>query len=267
VASTYLVYRIGKENFHSGLLPALIFAIAPLHVIHSHYATVDVACLFFVLFAFLFLGRYYHDGGQNNINYGALLLGLGTATKYYPAIFFLPMLYFIHDREKHFSIKAYLLPALFLFFGFVAGCPFSIIDFPAFISRFVDRLGLIVWSTGNATVSPHGWTAITGGMISSLTAPLFLSLLPGIFIAFVNSGKYRKTVLFWASFPAAYALFLGTWKIISAHYLMPLIPFFILIESMDGKPLDGLRREGGSNIPYWHCCASCRWQPRSILTG
>src|SRR3989339_844829 len=150
--SIYLVYRIGKENFSEGFLPALLFSLVPVHVLHSHYSTVDVPALFFVLFAFLHFGRYYSGSGAKNLYLASFLLGLGAAVKYYPFVFLLPVWAVVVYLEKKAAVRKILLSAAASVSAFIAGCPFALLDYKAFISRFSDRLNLIV-SAGPAAGS------------------------------------------------------------------------------------------------------------------
>ena len=61
--------------------------------------------------------------------------------------------------------------------------------------------------------------------------PLF-ALLLGIGACvplFLSRGEERRTALVWLLFPAAYLLFLLSWKVICTHYLMPVFPLLILL--------------------------------------
>lgn len=228
IASVYLIYKIGRENFSRGLLPAFIFAITPLHVIHSHYATVDVACVFFVLLAFLFLGRYYQEGGDKNIYLGSFILGLGAAAKYYPAMFFLPLIYFIYEKNKSLSFRKVSAPVFCGILGFISGCPYAVLDFPAFASRFWDRFQLIVWSPKSSLHIGDFFLPMIN-LQSVFTLPMLIFIFAGILLSLKISKQNRKYLIFWLSFPVFYLLFLGTWKVRSTHYLMPVLPFIILI--------------------------------------
>jgi 4-amino-4-deoxy-L-arabinose transferase-like glycosyltransferase len=234
-ASVYLVYRIAREaSFKYAAAGALLFAVFPLHVLHSHYATVDIAAVFFVLLSFLFLGRYLSDKNRLAELYkGSFVLGLAAATKYYPAVFFLPLAIQIFVREGGAKLKVSAVSFGLLAAGFIVGCPFSLLDFSSFFSRFIDRFGLIIWSGRTAANPGPGW-ALPAATVQAFTLPLLAFLATGtaLSLAFYGSAG-RKNLLAWLSFPAALLIFLGAWKIVSPHYLMALVPFACFI-GLDG---------------------------------
>ncbi|MFB3881143.1 MAG: phospholipid carrier-dependent glycosyltransferase [Armatimonadota bacterium] len=86
----YLALRRESKGLAWG--SALLLAICPLHVINSHYATVDVPATFFITLAFLFALR---GAGQPTLKHAilaGLFVGLAAATKYNAALFLLPVL-------------------------------------------------------------------------------------------------------------------------------------------------------------------------------
>ncbi|MGA2091304.1 MAG: glycosyltransferase family 39 protein, partial [Endomicrobiales bacterium] len=107
-ASVYLLYKIGKEQWGQGIAPAIVLAVLPYHVLHSHYGTTDVTSVFFVLLAFLYIGRYYSSITASDLYKGCFILGVATATKYYPAIFLMPLSLFVAVREQRNALKPLL---------------------------------------------------------------------------------------------------------------------------------------------------------------
>ncbi len=120
-ASVYLVYRLGRDAFGrlTGLVAALLLAVAPLHVAYSHMAVTDVTAVAFSLLALVLLhraasvaGRRREDsastagqtdvaaGGAANprrattasrlLVLGAVAAGLATSTKYNLGMLVLP---------------------------------------------------------------------------------------------------------------------------------------------------------------------------------
>ena len=65
-ASVYLVYRLGRDAFGRapGLVAALLFAVAPLHVAYSHMAVTDVTAVALSLLALVLLQQAAIRGGE-----------------------------------------------------------------------------------------------------------------------------------------------------------------------------------------------------------
>ncbi len=66
----------------AGLTAALLLALAPLHVLHSHYATVDVPGTFFVALALLFSVRMMKAHALRNAVGAGVAAGLAASVKY-----------------------------------------------------------------------------------------------------------------------------------------------------------------------------------------
>lgn len=231
-ASVYCTYLLGKRHFGGGGLPALMLAVVPVHVLHSHYATVDVSSVFFVLLSFLFIGRYYAGLHSRDLFIGSFVLGLAAAVKYYPFIFFLPLAVSVFIKEPAQRIKKAAIAAALTLAGFVVGCPYAALDFPAFSARFIDRFKLIVWGDHAATTvnASAGIPKIAANLAGSITLPLFLTALLGIIALFIfNREEKRREFVLWLGYPLTYILFLSTWKIASPHYLLPALPFLFLL--------------------------------------
>lgn len=120
-ASVYLVYRLGRDAFgrRTGLVAALLLAVAPLHVAYSHMAVTDVTAVALSLLALVLLhraasvaGRQREESsstaGQTDVAaggvanprsattasrllvLGAIAAGLATSTKYNLGMLVLP---------------------------------------------------------------------------------------------------------------------------------------------------------------------------------
>jgi 4-amino-4-deoxy-L-arabinose transferase-like glycosyltransferase len=230
LGSIYLIYKIGKENLSFGIIPALILAVLPIHVLHSHYATVDVACIFFVLWSVLYIARYFSLKGIKDLYIGSLIMGLAVAVKYYPVIFFIPILAAVFMSSRKEFIKTSILSCAAGLAGFLIGCPYSVIDHKAFLSRFIDRFQLIIWHQHNQI--SLGLFGTISNMINSISPVMFLIVCLGILLMFMNRHeKDNNKAVYILSFGLVYLLFVSTWKIKSVHYFMPALPFFILAGS------------------------------------
>jgi len=247
-ATIYITYKVGKENTGSGFAPALMLAVLPLHVLHSHYATVDIAAVFFLMLSFLYLARFVNREEVLDLYKGAFLIGIATAVKYYPAVFFVPVAAFAVFRKPKPVLYACGLAAS----GFILGCPFAVIGFKEFASRFADRFFYIVWGSGAAPTSGSGAFSfqpigILKTLIGIMTPPLFALSIIGtvLYIIFV---KNKLGILLWTVTPLFFVTFLASWKIVSPHYILPAVPFLLIGGAAGFSSLPLLKNNGWLKI-------------------
>jgi len=88
LATVVVVYLTGRELLgrRFGLLAAFGLAVFPLHVLHSHYATVDVPQAFFIALTLLFTVRIGKRASPRDYLYAGLCAGLAASTKYSGAL-------------------------------------------------------------------------------------------------------------------------------------------------------------------------------------
>lgn len=84
LATVYVVYLIATRiwGHRAGLLAAGALAVMPLHVVHSHYATVDVPGAFFVALALYFAVRLMDEPTGRNLVWAGVAAGLAASVKY-----------------------------------------------------------------------------------------------------------------------------------------------------------------------------------------
>ncbi|MFA6982167.1 MAG: glycosyltransferase family 39 protein [Patescibacteria group bacterium] len=138
------VFMAARKMFGEkcGFISALVFAFIPFHVLHSHYALIDVPMTFFLAWALYFSARIYVDGTFKDYGFAGLFVGLSSSTKYNGALGILfIVLASIHRilsaKEKVPAIKRTLvalgLSGLLCIAAFVAGTPFSVLDYDTFL--------------------------------------------------------------------------------------------------------------------------------------
>jgi 4-amino-4-deoxy-L-arabinose transferase-like glycosyltransferase len=93
-ATVLVVYLIGKEmaGAWTGILAALVLAVMPMHVVHSHYATVDAVATFFLALALWAMVRLTEECHPIWYAIAGAAVGLGAATKYSAGVAFLPII-------------------------------------------------------------------------------------------------------------------------------------------------------------------------------
>ncbi len=257
--TVWLVYLLGKRHFGKGLLAAIITAILPMLVLHSHYATVDIVSIFLLLTAFLPAGRYLAGEGRKYLYIAGLLFGVATAAKYYPGIFLVPLLAYAVCRERSIIPAAGTIVSCAA--GFLAGCPYALIDHRAFLARFIDRFQLIVWPAGQgaAGASAHASffhpVILLNNLNAALTFPLSLVLISGCIVLAAAPGPDRARYRWWLAFPVTYLLFIGTWNIGSPHYVLPAVPF-IALAGVKGLSVLFNRKKWMAAALIGICCAA-----------
>ncbi len=81
VVTVYVLARRVWSNLPA-VCCALLLAVAPLHVLNSHYGTVDVTQTLFVTLALLFSVRLVESGRWQDCAWAGLMVGLAASTKY-----------------------------------------------------------------------------------------------------------------------------------------------------------------------------------------
>ncbi|RMF91283.1 MAG: phospholipid carrier-dependent glycosyltransferase [Methanobacteriota archaeon] len=230
----YITYLIGKEAYdeNTGILSALFLAIAPLHVIHSHFLTTDVPVTFWIMTSVLFCFKILDSGDMRWYIFAGATGGLAIATKYNAGLIVLPILTaHILNRWKtqgtlpNIFEKKILFAVILLISAFLLTNLYAILDFPEFKRD-------VIWTARSLNVGGEvtewldtgsGWAFhIKSSLYYGLGAPL---LLLGIFGAAVS--LYRKTprTLLLLSFFFPYYVLVGSWKVRYARHILPLIPF------------------------------------------
>ena len=136
VGTIAVVYLIGRDLGRPaiGLLAALLLAVMPLHVIHGHYATVDITATFFFALMLLACVRMLRQGqsaaGWRWPAIGAAALGLAAATKYTMAVGILPLLLALALARRRWTTY----PVVIIVAGaaFLAACPYAVLDWRSF---------------------------------------------------------------------------------------------------------------------------------------
>jgi hypothetical protein len=84
VATVVVVYATARRiwGHREGLAAGLLLALAPLHVLHSHYATVDVPGAFFTALACYFAVAMVDELSWRNVLWAGVAAGLAASVKY-----------------------------------------------------------------------------------------------------------------------------------------------------------------------------------------
>jgi Dolichyl-phosphate-mannose-protein mannosyltransferase len=103
-ACIFVAFLIGREyDRNTGLFAALLVAIFPSYVNHSHYITSDIPLTLFILSVILFVIRYLKGPTQGNLLAASLFAALSLSVKYPGGLTLLLIIAAIickHHREK-----------------------------------------------------------------------------------------------------------------------------------------------------------------------
>jgi len=234
-------YLSGKELFgrRAGLFGACLLAVSFLHVRNSHYATNDMLATCFLAGSFLFSTRIYTRGRTTDYLLAGILGGLGTSTKYNVGFFAVAILvahllrgrtmaHLWESRTSTRHLRSHLPMALAGFTSlaaFVAGTPYSALDFPSFLADFRSQFGYggSLWH-GQEAGSPA--IAFLLALIQGYgLVPLALSLV-GIAVGLRRSPRAIGLV---ASLPLCYFLFMANTQLFFARFALPLLPFLAVL--------------------------------------
>lgn len=231
-ATVYLVYLIGRElgGRWAGLLSALFLAITPLHIIHSHYATVDVAGTFWLALAFLMMLKLLSSPKLKWYLLAGMSIGFAAATKYNLALALLPLMvahFLVWGKE---SVKSWQRPIVAVgttLVAFLIACPYSVLDYAEFKRDFLFEMEhMRIGGTYAFVGMGSGWAyhvlhSFPWGLGGALLALVLVGLIWSIW------RRQPADLVIWA-WVLPYFLVIGWAKEMFIRYTIPLLPFFCL---------------------------------------
>ncbi len=240
--TVFLLYKLGKETYRDrriGLLAAAFLATLPYYVFLSHFIVTDILQTLFILSAYIFILRILRIGKMRNYIWAGILAGLGTSTKYSPAVLILPIalahVFHLVSKGEKISLPRLVFPiavsGFFLVLFFFVGSPYNFLDFQNFYDslEFRSHLGAVgtfrtrvgtAWLVYPRLMFYHGFT------ILNRMDPLGFVFLGGLIWA---AYKRRREDLLLFLYPLIIYLMVGNWSFGSYRYSLPFIPFFALL--------------------------------------
>lgn len=225
--TVWLLYQIGKRLYSEEIAQAgaFLLAIAPLHMMHSHYMAVDVPTTFFVSIALLFSALLLNKPKDTYFLWGGMFSGLASATKYNAIFVVFPFLYLL--LRQGFSFRRLTLLSLGVILGFLIGCPGSVINFPKFKHDFLYEMQHARLGHGDLFLNTGpGWLYNLRTLFFTLGIPLFFAMLLGFLWALI---KHSPSDLLLLSFIVPYYLLISFSNVRFARYLMPILPPLLLL--------------------------------------
>ena len=224
---TVLYYALRAEGRRFAALSALLLALCPLHVVTSHYATVDVPATFFLTLAALFSLRACERPSPKVELLAGAAVGLAAATKYNAGLFLVPVLFVpLLCSAGRARGRWWLTVPAGAALGFLVGCPYA--WSPEFLRdlRF-EAAHMQAGGTFAFVGTGSGWAYhLLRGLPVGLGYPLLLAGLAGVVAAVVLPCRAARLSLFWV---ILYLGLVGLAKERFIRYLVPLTPFLAVL--------------------------------------
>lgn len=239
-----VLFLLGSRLYcrRTGLIAALLYAIAPLAVVHAHFLTVDVPATLFVTLTLLWSARLLERQTWFEYSGAAIWTGLAAATKYNTGLVLIapvcahflnlpPNTCRTHRKAQFFVL--FLVTAL----TFLIACPGPVLNLDAFWTGLPDypgsgvRYELFEHSrTGHGYLftdtGPGWWYHIMVSLPCGLGLPLLLLAVAGIGLAVVSRRPGDKVLL---AFLLVYYVATGLSAVRFARYMLPLFPVLCVL--------------------------------------
>lgn len=238
----------------AGVMAALIIAITPLHVVHSHFATVDVPAAFWAAAALLGAGLILTRSTFAIYAVAGALAGFAAGTKYNAALALLPVIvaHFVREdgsgwqcRVKDGRIWAALGACIV---GFVAATPGFVLWPAKFAGGFLFELqhaasghGLVFEGRG-----PGWFDVLVNALGYGLGVLLLAVALGAIALAIVRRKRSDWIIL---SFLIPYYILISVSEVRFARYAIPILPpLAILVGRMIVDVYTTLKSQGSAYL-------------------
>jgi len=236
VLTVFVVYLLAREAFgkKSGLAAAALLAALPLHVLHSHYATVDVPQTLFIALTLFFALRLSQKADWRNYIYAGLGAGLAASTKYNGALVLLAPLLAHGLASRQLTSRAQkigwpVLMGIMALLAFAATSPYTFLDWAQARQDILFELEHMRQGEEPArSADPNGllfhlWslTLTSGGATIAALGGLVLAL---------KCGESRKKLLPILLFAVAWLVMISLAKVRYGRYeiaLAPVLAFFV----------------------------------------
>jgi 4-amino-4-deoxy-L-arabinose transferase-like glycosyltransferase len=228
VGAVVLVFLIGRQLTGSravGLLAALMMAVSPANVTHSHYITPDMFLGFFVALTFWGAVLVFQQGRTWQYIVAGIGIGFTVSTKINGALIVVPLVVAHVLRRGAGSLKDYrlYLAGLAALLAFFAATPFALVDYQKYLADL--RYEAEHYSTGHP--------GMEGNSLQFYMAYLWyiegpIALLAAIEMLRAVIVRSRPLILL-ALFPTISFGFISSFAVRNDRTLLPLTPFLFLL--------------------------------------
>lgn len=250
VASIPIIYVAASRLFgkRAGYLSASVMAIIPLHIMHSHFATVDVPTTFWVALALVGSALILSGKGTMRYVFAGLMIGFAVSTKYNAALLVIPTLvaHFTSEGKERFRGRLtdrrlwMLLGCVIL--GFIIGTPGVLVQPAAYLQGFMAEAAHVKSGHGLVFVGKGpGWLDVLSNSLGyGMGVVMLLMSLLGFSLAVVRRKREDWILL---SFVVPYFLMISLLEVRFARYAMPLLPVLAIMVGRMMDEVAGVLRE------------------------
>jgi hypothetical protein len=224
-ATARLAWRLSGPR--AALIAALLLAVAPLHVLNSHYVKHDVPVTLLIVLAYL----AYDDVSTRGLAIAAAVTGLAFSTHYYAIFLAVPLAWSAARgaRDTSDAIKRIGLAAVISAAVFIACSPFLLVE-PATAIRDIRANRAIV--VDRAVGQLGYWTSALRYLQllvrDTVGVPTAIAAAAGIAAGLVSAPRRTLWLL---AFPLPFLLFIcSTYP--ASRYLVPLTPFLAIFAAL-----------------------------------
>ncbi len=236
VATVPVVYLLGRKMVNNtiGIVAAAIFAVLPIHVLHSHYATVDITQTLFVAMTLLFALKLYEDPA-NRWNYilAGLAAGLATSVKYNGALVMIaPIMAFLlvkpWKRDDIPAWKYLIVMVAVAFAAFAFTSPYTFSDWENAKNDIMFEINHMRTGEEPArSADPNGLLFHAFSLLITTTGAAALAVLGGF--ALLRDAKYRGQAIIVVTFAILWLAMISASGVRYMRYEMALTPVIALL--------------------------------------
>ncbi len=214
-----------------GLLAAILLAVAPLHVLNSHYVKHDVPVTFVIVLAYVAYDRLWTRRDRRSIVMAAAVTGVAFSTHYYAIFLAIPLAWSsvrgardARDAVLRLAIAAVVSAAVFFLLS-----PFLVLEFGTalrdiranreiVVDRAIESLGYFASAARYAKLT----------LFDTAGVPTALLAIAGVA---VSARRAPERTLWLLSFAMPFLLFIfSTYP--ASRYLVPVTPFIALFAAI-----------------------------------
>ncbi len=235
------VFQAAKQYSKSeaAIISAFLLSITPLHIIHSHFATVDATATFFSTVAIVFGIAAANNCDIKNGFLAGLFAGLAAGTKYNAGMVFISAITGVClGSTKNSFIKRVTSCIFGAAVGFFIGTPGAFIWTQDFLKGLRYELAHSAAGHGFVFVNTGpGWLwHIRSSLFYGLGPPLLLFVVLGLIYSVVGAFQGKKESIVLLSGLIPYYFLASISEVRFARYLLPVIPLMVILAA------DGLSR-------------------------
>jgi 4-amino-4-deoxy-L-arabinose transferase-like glycosyltransferase len=230
-ATVWVMYRAGMRwGSRTALLAAVLLAVMPLHVRESHYVLTDVPTTFLVMLTFLLSLRAHERSTVWAFALAGATAGLAGATKYNGILAVLmPLLACVMTPAIRPSRPVAMLWVIAgMLIAFFIAAPYTLIDLPTFLNQFAR---LSSEYRAPAGIGDAVWLTYVKHLRNALLWPGSVIVIGGLTLGLwrICTAPERLKWVLVTVFPLVYFCFLSNQNIVYGRYLLPLVPFLLLL--------------------------------------